>query len=74
MLTETTFEAVTEAPAEDYLSDTEDTLAIVHKVKKVGISTPDRQHTGFFFGRPSVCDQSHRRDVRQGAFHRVLQG
>ena len=29
MLTETTFEAVTEAPAEDYLSDTEDTLAIV---------------------------------------------
>ena len=34
MLTETTFEAVTEAPAEDYLADTEDTLAIVPQSEK----------------------------------------
>ena len=34
MLTETTFEAVTEAPAEGYLSDTEDTLAIVPQSEK----------------------------------------
>ncbi|RKU24780.1 hypothetical protein C6499_16250 [Candidatus Poribacteria bacterium] len=30
MLTETTFEAVTEAPADGYKADTDDTLAIVH--------------------------------------------
>ncbi len=34
MLTETTFEAVAEAPAEDYLADTEDTLAIVPQSEK----------------------------------------
>ena len=34
MLTETTFEAVTEAPADGYLSDTEDTLAIVPQSEK----------------------------------------
>ena len=34
MLTETTFEAVTEAPAGDYLADTEDTLAIVPQSEK----------------------------------------
>ena len=34
MLTETTFEAVTVAPAEGYLSDTEDTLAIVPQSEK----------------------------------------
>lgn len=34
MLTETTFEAVTEAPAEGYLADTEDTLAIVPQSEK----------------------------------------
>ena len=34
MLTETTFEAVTEAPAEGYLTDTEDTLAIVPQSEK----------------------------------------
>ena len=34
MLTETTFEAVTAAPEEGYLSDTEDTLAIVPQSEK----------------------------------------
>ena len=34
MLTETVFEAVTEAPADGYLSDTEDTLAIVPQSEK----------------------------------------
>ena len=34
MLTETTFEAVTEAPADGYLADTEDTLAIVPQSEK----------------------------------------
>ena len=34
MLTETTFEAVTVAPAEGYLADTEDTLAIVPQSEK----------------------------------------
>ena len=34
MLTETTFEAVTEAPAEGYLADTEDTFAIVPQSEK----------------------------------------
>ena len=34
MLTETTFEAVTEAPAGGYLADTEDTLAIVPQSEK----------------------------------------
>lgn len=34
MLTETTFEAVTTAPEEGYLSDTEDTLAIVPQSEK----------------------------------------
>lgn len=34
MLTETTFEAVTEAPAEGYLADAEDTLAIVPQSEK----------------------------------------
>lgn len=34
MLTETTFEAVTEAPADGYLSDAEDTLAIVPQSEK----------------------------------------
>lgn len=34
MLTETTFEAVTEAPADGYLPDTEDTLAIVPQSEK----------------------------------------
>ena len=34
MLTETAFEAVTEAPADGYLSDTEDTLAIVPQSEK----------------------------------------
>ena len=34
MLTETTFAAVTEAPADGYLSDTEDTLAIVPQSEK----------------------------------------
>lgn len=34
MLTETTFAAVTEAPAEGYLADTEDTLAIVPQSEK----------------------------------------
>ena len=34
MLTETTFEAVTEAPVDGYLADTEDTLAIVPQSEK----------------------------------------
>ena len=34
MLTETTFEAVTEAPADGYLADTEDTLGIVPQSEK----------------------------------------
>ena len=34
MLTETTFEAVTEAPEDGYLADTEDTLAIVPQSEK----------------------------------------
>ena len=34
MLTETTFEAVTEAPADGYLADTEDTLAIAPQSEK----------------------------------------
>ena len=74
MLTETTFEAVTAAPADGYREDTEDTLAIVPQSEKgwyIYTGPPDTLDSPF--RRSRVCNKSCRWNVRQSPICRILQ-
>ena len=74
MLTETTFEGITEAPADGYKADTEDTLAIVPQSEKgwyiytgpPGTLDPPLRES-------SLCTKSRRWHICQSPIYRLLQ-
>ena len=74
MLTETTFEAVTVAPTDGYLEDTEDRLAIVPQSEKGWyIYTGPPNTLDPALRRSGVCNKSRRWNVRKSPICRILQ-